>query len=103
MREWSKSDLFVPAAALMASMHFWAERFLAGRRRNACARARPARVESTNQMRSEVAADRACKAMCDKASPGVVVVLHLRFCYVSKAAILTVPVQSVSVENRSPA
>ena len=31
------------------------------------------------------------------------VVLHLRSCYVSKAAILTVPVQLVPVENRSPA
>jgi hypothetical protein len=39
----------------------------------------------------------------DMASPLVGVMLHLRSCYVSKAAILTVPVQPVSVENRSPA
>ena len=32
-----------------------------------------------------------------------VVVLHLRSRYVSKAAILTIPVLLVSVENRSPA
>jgi len=31
------------------------------------------------------------------------VMLHLRSCYVSKAAILTVPAQPVPVENRSPA
>jgi hypothetical protein len=30
------------------------------------------------------------RAVCDKASPVAVVMLHLRFCYVSKAAILTV-------------
>ena len=30
------------------------------------------------------------------------VMLHLRSCYVSKAAILTIPVRSVPVENRSP-
>jgi hypothetical protein len=37
-----------------------------------------------------------------QASPDVAVMLHLRSCYVSKAAILTLPVQLVSVENRSP-
>ena len=31
------------------------------------------------------------------------VMLHLRDCYVSKAAILTVPARPVPVENRSPA
>jgi hypothetical protein len=40
---------------------------------------------------------------CDKASPRDAVMLHLRSCYVSKAAILTVPVSLVPVENRSPA
>jgi len=40
---------------------------------------------------------------CDKASPAAAVMLHLRSCYVSKAAILTVPALSVPVENRSPA
>jgi hypothetical protein len=34
---------------------------------------------------------------------GAAVMLHLRSCYVSKAAILTIPVQLVPVENRSPA
>jgi hypothetical protein len=29
--------------------------------------------------------------------------LHLRACYVSKAAILTIPAPRVPVENRSPA
>jgi hypothetical protein len=40
---------------------------------------------------------------CDKASPGAAVMLHLRSRYVSKAAILTLPIQPVPVENRSPA
>jgi hypothetical protein len=31
------------------------------------------------------------------------VMLHLRDCYVSKAAILTIPARPVPVENRSPA
>jgi hypothetical protein len=39
----------------------------------------------------------------DMASPDVAVMLHLRSCYVSKAAILTVPALLVPVENRSPA
>ena len=40
---------------------------------------------------------------CDKASPAAAVMLHLRSRYVSKAAILTIPVSLVPVENRSPA
>jgi hypothetical protein len=43
------------------------------------------------------------KSSRDMASPSMGVMLHLRACYVSKAAILTVPVQPVPVENRSPA
>ncbi|MDO9296077.1 hypothetical protein [Bradyrhizobium sp.] len=43
------------------------------------------------------------KRTCDKASPVAAVMLHLRSCYVSKAAILTSPVLSVPVVNRSPA
>lgn len=43
------------------------------------------------------------KRTCDKASPAAAVMLHLRSCYVSKAAILTSPVLSVPVVNRSPA
>ena len=34
------------------------------------------------------------QAACDKASPATAVMLHLRSCYVSKAAILTVPVRA---------
>jgi hypothetical protein len=36
-------------------------------------------------------------------SPRTAVILHLHSCYVSKAAILTVPAKPVPVENRSPA
>jgi len=43
------------------------------------------------------------KLTCDKASPARAVMLHLRACYVSKAAILTIPAHFVPVENRSPA
>jgi hypothetical protein len=43
--------------------------------------------------------DRTCDATPCEAG----VMLRLRFCYVSKAAILTVPVRHVPVENRSPA
>jgi hypothetical protein len=43
------------------------------------------------------------KQTCDKASLGLAVMLHLRACYVSKAAILTIPAHFVPVENRSPA
>jgi hypothetical protein len=39
----------------------------------------------------------------EQAAPSPAVMLHLRACYVSKAAILTALVQPVSVENRSPA
>jgi hypothetical protein len=46
---------------------------------------------------------RAPKMTRDMASPVAAVMLHLRSCYVSKAAILTVPVLLVPVENRSPA
>jgi hypothetical protein len=42
-------------------------------------------------------------AGCGKASPTACLMLHLRSRYVSKAAILTVPVFLVLVENRSPA
>jgi hypothetical protein len=48
----------------------------------------PVRV-SANCVRHRIAASR--------------VMLHLRSCYVSKAAILTVPAPPVPVENRSPA
>jgi hypothetical protein len=43
------------------------------------------------------------KTSCGKAAPDVAVMLHLRSRYVSKAAILTVPVPPVPAENRSPA
>jgi hypothetical protein len=55
------------------------------------------------QICSKTASGNRCKRTCDKASPTAAVMLHLRSCYVSKAAILTVPVPLVPVENRSPA
>jgi hypothetical protein len=52
---------------------------------------------------SEVRAGRANTQVCDKASPARGVMLHLRACHASKAAILTIPAFRVPVENRSPA
>jgi hypothetical protein len=52
---------------------------------------------------SKTIAARCATKACDKASPGAAVMLHLRSRYVSKAAILTVPILFVPVENRSPA
>jgi len=43
------------------------------------------------------------KSICNNASTARAVMLHLRDCYVSKAAILTVSAPRVPVENRSPA
>ena len=42
-------------------------------------------------------------AHCHRRNRNGVVMLHLRSCYVSKAAILTIPALLVAVENRSPA
>jgi hypothetical protein len=63
----------------------------------------PARdAESRSPIRWKIASEIHRHRTCDKASPDAAVMLHLRSCYVSKAAILTLPVQFVSVENRSP-
>ena len=60
-------------------------------------------VNSARQRHPKMARHQRRRAPCDKASPATAVMLHLRSCYVSKAAILTVPVHPVPVENRSPA
>jgi hypothetical protein len=54
-------------------------------------------------IRRKIALEDDLGSTCDKAVAGAAVMLHLRLCYVSKAAILTVPVQVVLTENRSPA
>jgi len=43
------------------------------------------------------------ESVCDKAADHAPVMLHLRACHASKAAILTIPARSLPVENRSPA
>jgi hypothetical protein len=53
----------------------------------------------TMQIRRQTAFSECRRSLCDKASPGVAVMLHLRSRYVSKAAILTLPVRSVAVEK----
>src|SRR6267378_1577606 len=55
------------------------------------------------RIRLKIAIENHGKTTCDKASPAVAVVLHLPSRYVSKAAILTLPILPVPVENRSPA
>jgi len=59
--------------------------------------------ETWRRRPGKMAFHRRRQSRCDKASPVAAVMLHLRSCYVSKAAILTIPVRSVPVENRSPA
>jgi hypothetical protein len=59
--------------------------------------------EVPKPMAAQNASGVAARVTCDKAAPAAVVMLHLRARYVSKAAILTIPVQPVPVENRSPA
>jgi hypothetical protein len=100
MTKWSKSAFFVPRSTLMAPMQFRVELF---RRAVTPHRWLNSRPESPDGNVSRTGLRATPKSSRDKASPLVGVMLHLRFCYVSKAAILTVPVQPVSVENRSPA
>jgi hypothetical protein len=62
----------------------------------ACAKIRPA---DSCRAAARTAEFEACAIGGDH----IAVMLHLRSLYVSKAAILTIPVLSVPVENRSPA
>jgi hypothetical protein len=61
------------------------------------------RVQKGASRNDEPKVVRVLRAGCDKAAPVACLMLHLRSRYVSKAAILTVPVLLVLVENRSPA
>jgi len=60
-------------------------------------------VNLRHQRPAKIAIRRRHDSPCDKAAPAAAVMLHLRSRYVSKAAILPIPVRSVPVENRSPA
>src|SRR6267378_1689914 len=101
MRWWNDSELStVPANGFMGPMHLGLERLPRSViPTNLMVRSRESGSEESSRM--SVEDRRRCR--CDKASPAAAVMLHLRPCYVSKAAILTVPVQVVSTENRSPA
>ena len=81
-----------------AAMRRQEERILVGVNRR-----RPGREENPQRitLANRIAAHRVMA--CCKVAPATVVVLHLRARYVSKAPILTLPIRSVSVENRSPA
>ena len=89
------------AAALMAPMQFRVEPFRCEVTRASAAQ--PSAAESPDGNAGRTGFRAVSKSCRDMASPWVGVMLHLRSCYVSKAAILTVPVQLVPVENRSPA
>ena len=85
----------------MAAMREWVERW----RAQMTVALAPNVAASVNLRRPAFCKTTLCRAPdspCDKASPAAFVMLHLRSCYVSKAAILTIPVRSVPVENRSP-
>ncbi len=97
----SKADLCRSARCLAASMHRRREQFSScwssqwnSDEKNAAANCSRRRHGS----RTPIA-----RKACDNAAPPCLVVLHLRARYVSKAAILTLPIRFVPVENRSPA
>src|SRR5882757_9473823 len=106
MRWWNDSGpLTVPANGFMGPMHLRPERLPSSvtsvTNELDVPIERPAESASEESSGMSVEDHRRCG--CDKASPAAAVMLHLRFCYVSKAAILTVPVHVVPTENRSPA
>ena len=104
MLEWSESGFSVPVSTFMAAMHFRAElicRVANGGGGRPVAHGRNVRDEGRGDGGERPFA--ASKMTGNMMSSDVAVMLHLRACYVSKAAILTVPVLLVPVENRSPA
>jgi hypothetical protein len=103
MRWWNDSALStVPANGFMGPMHLEPER-LSSSATNELDVPIKRLAESPSEESSGMSVEDRRRCRCDKASPAAAVMLHLRFCYVSKAAILTVPVQVVPTENRSPA
>src|ERR1700738_2589233 len=100
MRKWNGSAPFVPRLRPMAAMQLPLERIFAELTRQHMAAIRIAIFVTQNCRWT--ARGRAEVRTCDKAA-ACAVMLHLRACYVSKAAILTIPVLLVPVENRSPA
>jgi hypothetical protein len=100
MAEWSKSGLLVPGtgahgAYAISGGAFWL--------RGDAASVAHLAAESPDGNAGRTDFRATSKSSRDMASPLAGVMLHLRFCYVSKAAILTVPVSLVPVGNRSPA
>ncbi len=88
----------------MTAMHFRTELFCAWPTSGVVALRPVLKMSETRVKAKAVSAHFAAPKMTrDMACLNVAVMLHLRACYVSKAAILTVPVSIVPVENRSPA
>ena len=87
----------------MAAMHQGAEQMPSRATDKGSAASGAKQQNSRWQIRREIRSSESRLMDSDKAAHAVAVMLHLRSCYVSKAAILTVPVQPVPAENRSPA
>jgi len=97
-----QSEPSVPAQSVKAAMQLSMEH--KGRARHGSVlRSRRAHIFAEENLPEKIALAPRQKAVCDKPSAVRRVMLHLRARYVSKAAILTIPVLLVSVENRSPA
>jgi hypothetical protein len=88
-------------SVLMATMLFLMERILFEVASGRMAGWQTAKCSLRNDCQKPSAGP--TKTTCGKASLARAVMLHLRVCYVSKAAILTIPALHVPVENRSPA
>ena len=86
----------------MGAMHGWTERLSSAVTPERAESVRPAVEFLQRSIRGKIGLGIGCQETCDKAASAAAVMLHLRSCYVSKAAILTALVQLVPVENRSP-
>jgi hypothetical protein len=100
MAKWSKSGLLVPRTRAHGAYAISGGAFSL---RGDAASVAHLTAESPDGNAGRTGFHTLPKSSRDMASPLVGVMLHVRSCYVSKAAILTVPVQPVPVENRSPA
>ena len=106
MRKWKRPELqSFRDDGFMAPMHLRREQIVSPAERSTDEAGRHDSVRAGRISRRKiVSAEREdIVEQCDKASPARAVMLHLRACHVSKAAILTIPAHRVPVENRSPA
>jgi hypothetical protein len=88
---------------LMDAMHQEAEQISAWVKLRTVRFVRCRQTNLAKRIRLKASKESSPMGMRGKAVPAAAVMLHLRSCYVSKAAILTLPILFVPVENRSPA